>query len=247
MDDLDHPSHRVGPSISIVIPVRNEATCLPRVLAPLRGAGVELIVADGRSEDSSSAVAAAQGARVIASEPGRARQMNAGAAAASGDILLFLHADTRLPADFVRHVRATLAERHVVAGAFRLRFEERRGDLAAVERLANWRARELQLPYGDQAIFLRAETFRRIGGFASIPVMEDYALLRRLRRLGRIAIAPAYATTSARRYLAEGVWRTSLRHYAVVAGYTIGIAPDRLAAWRCNGAPPDVERRPGPQ
>jgi hypothetical protein len=116
-----------------------------------------------------------------------------------------------------------------------LRFDVRGRSLTAIERLANWRARELQLPYGDQAIFLRAETFRRVGGFPEIPFMEDYALVRRLRRRGRIAIAPGYATTSARRYLAEGVWRTSLLHYAVVGGYALGFAPDRLATWRRNG------------
>ncbi len=218
--------------ISVVIPALNEADNLPATLECLRGAyNVDVIVVDGDSADGTPDAARAGGAHVIESARGRAAQMNAGAAAATGGILLFLHADTRLPVGFARHVRATLAEPRTAAGAFELAIDAPGRPLRAIEWGANWRARQLGTPYGDQAIFLRAEVFREVGGFPDLPILEDYELVRRLRRRGRIAIVPAPALASARRWARLGPLRTTLLNWAVVLAYHLGVSPDRLARW----------------
>lgn len=217
--------------ISIIIPTLNEGANLQATLAQLSQVNVEILVVDGGSGDRTVAIAAAFGAKIIKSLPGRSRQMNAGAAAASSEILLFLHADTRLPADFADAVHEILAELGTIAGAFRLRIE---GDLAGlrwVERGVNWRSKYLQFPYGDQGIFLRADTFDKIGGFPDLPIMEDFELVRRLRRLGRVAIAPTAVQTSGRRWQKLGVVKTTLINQTVIAGYLLGVSPDRLASW----------------
>lgn len=215
--------------ISIIIPTLNEGANLQETLAPLSRA--EILVVDGGSSDRTVAIAAAFGAKVVKSLPGRSRQMNAGASVASGEILLFLHADTRLPDGFADAVREILAEPGTIAGAFRLRIE---GDLAGlrwVERGVNWRSRYLQFPYGDQGLFLRADTFAKIGGFPDLPIMEDFELVRRLRRLGRVAIAATAIQTSGRRWQKLGVVKTTLINQIVIAGYLLGVSPDRLAQW----------------
>ncbi|HZG38491.1 MAG TPA: TIGR04283 family arsenosugar biosynthesis glycosyltransferase [Nodosilinea sp.] len=223
------------PLISIVIPALNEAKNLPQVLQPLQTvAGVEVVVVDGGSADSTPAVAAAEGARVVLSTPGRARQMNQGAAVASGSILLFLHADTRLPDGFEQTIRETLAQPGVVAGAFRLAIDSPRRALRRVEWGVNLRSRLLQMPYGDQAIFLTTAVFDRLGGFPNLPMMEDFELVRRLRRVGRVAIAPAAVVTSDRRWRTLGILRTTLANQVMVAGYLLGVDPHRLARWYRN-------------
>jgi uncharacterized protein len=225
--------------ISVVVPVRNEAAHLPAALSAMQDAvDVETIVVDGGSQDDSLEVARRAGCLAFSTAAGRAMQMNAGAAAATGAVLLFLHADTRLPHGFDRIVRAALADTRIAIGAFRLRFDRRGAVLDAIARAANWRARWLKLPYGDQALFCRTTAFWRVGGFPDWPLLEDVALVGRLRRVGRLAIAPADAITSARRYAAAGPWRTVLRNQAVLAGYWCGVAPPVLATWRRRGAPP---------
>ena len=251
-------SHR----ISIIIPTLNEAACLRQTLGALRGAAcLETIVVDAGSRDGTPEIAQAHSCRVLTAPSGRAGQMNDGAAVATGSVLLFLHADTLLPEDFERHIRATLARPGVVAGAFRLTIENaqerekgtgticakhpegRSGKwclspfptLRVIQWAANLRACWLQMPYGDQAIFLSAETFRAIGGFPDLPIMEDFELVRRLRRRGQIAVANASVTTSARRWNALGPLRTTWINQMVVVGYHLGVAPERLARWYCRG------------
>ncbi|HUW84474.1 MAG TPA: TIGR04283 family arsenosugar biosynthesis glycosyltransferase [Phycisphaerae bacterium] len=244
LPDLDRPEdlphwQRVSAShaalqpprrISVVIPTLNEASNIDGALSSIRRAsGVEVIVVDAHSHDGTAALARSRGARVVTCRPGRGRQMNLGASVASGDILLFLHADTRLPDGFDRHVRRLLAAPNAVAGAFELAIDGSQPSLRVIERLANWRSRRLCMPYGDQAIFIHADAFRRVGGYPDLPVMEDYELVRRVRSLGRIVIARAAATTSARRWLALGVWRTTLLNQITIMLYNIGVSPARFA------------------
>lgn len=224
----------IAPLISIVIPVCNEAPALgqvlPGLLDQLRWS--EVIVVDGASHDRSAVIAEALGARVIRCDrPQRAEQMNSGAAEAKGEILLFLHGDTQLPQDFETQVRQILAQPGVVAGAFELRIDGEGAGLRRVERGVRWRSRRFQLPYGDQALFLPRAQFEALGGFAPLPIMEDFELVQRLRRAGRIAIAPSPVVTSARRWQQVGVLRTTVVNQAMILAYFLGVSPQRLARW----------------
>jgi rSAM/selenodomain-associated transferase 2/rSAM/selenodomain-associated transferase 1 len=226
------PSHASVPRaglISVVIPTLNEASRLPATLRPLVNRDdLEVIVADGGSTDATVAIARDHGARVIATRAGRARQMNAGAAVALGDRLLFLHADTTLPDGFAEVVHTTL-DRGSIAGAFRLSIDGDSPWLRWVERGANLRSRFLQLPYGDQALFMNAATFYSAGGFRNMPLMEDYELCRRLRRTGCVTLASLAVSTSARRWLALGITRTTLVNQLCIAGFLVGVPPAVLA------------------
>jgi len=239
--------------ISVIVPTLNEARYLPQALLSLENAkNVETIVVDGGSTDGTPDIAEQSGCHLLRALPGRALQMNAGARAASGTILLFLHADTRLPEHFDQSVRRTFDQPRTtrpsfgtgalfagwsgwvpcpalpVAGAFRLRIDGPQRALRLIERGANFRSCHLQMPYGDQALFLKTETFHAIGGFPNLPIMEDFELVRRLRRLGRIAILPVSVTTSARRWQSLGPWRTTWMNQKAIAGYYLGVPPDRL-------------------
>jgi uncharacterized protein len=224
------PSHEETDLISVIIPTYNEADHIETTVARISSAKrVEIIVADGGSGDQTTERAAAQGARIVRVPRGRARQMNAGARAASGSILVFLHADTRLPSDFAEAVRNQLAEDGVIAGAFEFRVDGGSLGLRLVERLANWRSRRLQMPYGDQAIFMRASTFDEMGRFKELPIMEDFDLVRRLKGQGRVAILPLQAVTSGRRWKELGAFRTTIINQLVIAGYYLGIPAESLA------------------
>jgi rSAM/selenodomain-associated transferase 2 len=232
-----------GPLISIIIPTRDEAETIGGALASTWPAThvIERIVVDGGSRDQTVERARACGARVIACPCGRAQQMNEGARAARGDTLLFLHADTSLPPGFDHYVRQILGRPGTVAGAFRLRFDGSGPALRLVEGLANLRSTWRSMPYGDQAIFIGAETFHSAGRFPEMALMEDFELVRRLRRQGRIGIAPAAVVTSARRYERKGALRTALINKMIIFGYLMGVSPDRLARWyRCGDQ--DCER-----
>ncbi|MEX0655135.1 MAG: TIGR04283 family arsenosugar biosynthesis glycosyltransferase [Phycisphaeraceae bacterium] len=238
-----HPQGKSQPPrISVIIPAINEAANLPAAIASARPSScVEVIVVDGGSTDETSAVAKAHGASVITASPGRARQMNAGAEAARGDVLLFLHADTRLPFGYERQIEQVLAQPCGIAGAFPLAFDHVTPALRLIEAAANRRSRWRQLPYGDQAIFLRRETFSRMNGYRDLPVMEDFELVRRLRREGRIRLAPTAVITSARRCLHAGVWRTTWTHQCMILAWRLGIAPTRLARWRQHQVHPRMD------
>ncbi len=196
--------------VSVIIPVLDEEARIGGQLeAVARISGLhEAIVVDGGSRDGTVArVRAAGTARLVVASRGRASQMNAGARAATGDVLLFLHADVRLPEDAVHRVQEALAEPGVVAGAFRTWTvpDAGRSWLAPLLHLADLRSRYSGLPYGDQALFVRAEAFRQAGGFPEQPLMEDLELSRRLRRLGRIRVVRARVTVSGRRFQARPV------------------------------------------
>lgn len=223
-------------TISIIIPVLNEATQLPKILA-IRdiATNVEIIVVDGGSQDETVEIALKSSVKLIQSEPGRSRQMNAGAAIATGKIFLFLHADTQLPKQFENLIHQTLCQPTTIAGAFELRIE---GDLLGlrwIERSVNWRSRYLQMPYGDQALFLRRDTFEEVGGFPELPIMEDFELVRKLRQHGKISIAPAAVITSGRRWQKLGVVRTTVLNQAIILAYFLGVSPFRLRQWYRTG------------
>ena len=223
---------RDRPVLSVVIPALNEAGQLVETLSVLaRNPGVEVIVVDGGSTDATAAIARRAGLRTLMTRPPRSIQMNAGAAVANADVLLFLHADTRLPHEFQEQVRRILAQARVAAGAFHLQIDAPGAGLRLIERVANWRSSWLQMPYGDQALFLRRDLFWKAGAFASIPIMEDFELVQRLKRRGRIVLAPGKASTSARRWLKLGALRTWLINQLVIGAYCAGVAPQRLAVW----------------
>ena len=234
--------------ISVIVPTLNEARDLPQALLSLKGAeDVETIVVDGGSTDGTPEIAERAGCHLLCSLPGRALQMNVGARAASGVILLFLHADTRLPERFDKRVRREFEQPRItrrgetVAGAFALCIDSPQRMLRLIEWGANFRSHHLQMPYGDQALFLKAETFRSVGGFPELPIMEDFELVRRLRRRGRIALADAAVTTSAHRWSALGPLRTTWTNQMVILGYYLGISPERLAGWYCRSRGPAAD------
>jgi rSAM/selenodomain-associated transferase 2 len=220
-------------SISIIIPALNEARNLPRTLSVLQTiSSVEVIVVDGGSLDDTVSVAETWGTKVLCSPvSGRAHQMNLGAAMAQGNILLFLHADTCLPDGFDDLVRQTLMQPTVVAGAFELAIDGNTPGLRWVEWGVQVRSHLCQMPYGDQALFMTAETFWAIGGFPALPIMEDFALVQQLKQRGRIAIAPGTVITSGRRWQRLNVFRTTVINQLVIIGYLLGVSPVRLAHW----------------
>lgn len=216
--------------ISIIIPVLNEtANRIKSTLASVQNVeNVEVIVVDGGSHNETVAIAQSWGVKVLSSTAGRACQMNAGVTAATGDILLFLHADTSLPARFEKLVPLTLAQPGTVAGAFELKIDSPMRSLRLIEKMVNLRSRFFSLPYGDQAIFLKASVFQDVGGFPDLPIMEDFELICRLKRLGRVAIIPTPVLTSARRWQKLGVLKTTLINQIVILGYLLGVPPSQL-------------------
>ncbi len=215
----------------MVIPAFDEAEAVAGAVASARAPGAEVVVVDGGSRDGTPDRAREAGARVIAAPPGRAGQLQAGFAATDADAVVFLHADTRLPPGYADLVRDALADPLVVGGAFGFRFRERGRALHLVEWGARLRSRWLRLPYGDQALFCRASVLRELGGVPQVPIMEDLDLVASLRRRGRLALLPADAPTSARRYLERGVARTVLRNALALLGRALGLPRERLAAW----------------
>lgn len=189
-----------------------------------------MIVVDGGSQDSTVEIVQSFGVKVLLATAGRAHQMNVGAASATGDILLFLHADTCLPPRFDAIVRTIFAS-DTVAGAFQLSIDAPLWSLRLIEWGVNLRSRWLKMPYGDQAIFLRSEIFHQIGGFPEIPLMEDFELIHRLRRKGQIAIIPVPVLTSGRRWLRNGVFKTTLLNQIIILNYLLGVSPEQISHW----------------
>ena len=217
------------PYLSVIIPALNEGAHIEETVLKARSPDAEIIVVDGRSGDRTVDRAERSGAMVLRGPRGRAVQQNRGAAAARGTILLFLHADTLLPQDYVTHVFETLMDRKIILGAFRFRTDLDRPLMKGIEFVTNFRAGSLRLPYGDQGIFLRKHHFLAAGGFPEMPIAEDLFFVRFMSRKGRIAIAPAYAITSGRRWKEAGLLRTTLINQLIVAGVALGISPEALA------------------
>ncbi len=215
--------------ISVVIPALDEAANLPEAIASAAGPGVEVIVVDGGSRDQSLAVAREAGALALAGFRGRARQQNLGAALARGETLLFLHADSRLPAGWAAEVRRVLAEPALALGCFRFALDPPVRGGRLVEGMVHLRTRLLGLPYGDQALFMPRAILTALGGFAEWPILEDYDLVRRAGRLGRVVQARLAAPTSSRRWRTLGVLRTTIINQAMLLGHALGLAPERLA------------------
>lgn len=221
--------------LSVIIPTLDEAARIGALLDELAATpGIhEVIVVDGGSRDGTPGIASSRsGVRVVAAPRGRARQMNRGAAEATGDVLLFLHADVSLCADAVAHVQATLAEPGVVAGAFRIRTVADSGPhwMSPLLRAADLRSRYTSLPYGDQALFVRAAAFRAVGGFPDVALMEDYELARRLWRVGRIRTVPAEVRVSGRRFLAHPL-RALVEVNVLPLLYRLGVPSHVVARW----------------
>lgn len=218
--------------ISVIIPALNEARHIGKAItSAVSESGCEVIVVDGGSHDDTVTVAQSVGAVVLKSRGGRAHQMNYGANHATGGILLFLHADTTLPPYYDLLVRDAVNQKGIVAGAFALHINDDGPAMRFIERMANLRSRHLQIPYGDQALFLRKDIFRQTGGFPEMPIMEDFELIRRLRCKGQIATLSSHVTTSGRRWRKLGVFRTWLLNQFIVAAYYAGVSPDQLAWW----------------
>ncbi|MCA9794736.1 MAG: TIGR04283 family arsenosugar biosynthesis glycosyltransferase [Candidatus Eremiobacteraeota bacterium] len=218
--------------LSIVVPVLQERSTLGQLLDHLGGlTGVhEVIVVDGGSSDGTRELAEGR-ARLVESTRGRARQMNAGAAVAEGDVLLFLHADTRLPAEAAAAIEAALVEPEVVGGMFSKVVFTEHPLLTISDRLVDWVQRRRPMLLGDRAIFVRRESFRAIGGYRPLEIMEDPDLGDRLAQVGRLSILEARVSTSARRFLKEGVPRTLWLMFWLCVFYQLGLPTAWLAGY----------------
>jgi rSAM/selenodomain-associated transferase 2 len=215
--------------LSVIVPVLNEAQALPRLLDRLSGLkGSEVIIADGGSEDGSASLAERAGFRVVRVARGRARQMNAAAALATGDVLLFLHADTQLPEQAETLIVSQLTDTAHAWGRFDVRIAGRPFMLRVVSRLMNLRSRLTGIATGDQAMFVTRSTFEAVGGFPDQPLMEDIELSKRLRARSSPACIRRCVITSGRRWETNGVWRTILLMWRLRWAYWRGVPAQQL-------------------
>jgi rSAM/selenodomain-associated transferase 2 len=216
-------------NISIIVPLLNEEKTIGQTLRALRSlAPYEIIAVDGDSTDASRTICAQPGVKLLSAERGRARQMNRGARAASGEVLLFLHADSKLPASALTDITAALSDSRYVGGRFDVRIEGAHWMLKIIGALINYRSRLTQVGTGDQALFVRREVFKRMGGFPDIPLMEDIEFCRALKRMGGIACLRSRVVTSGRRWERDGVWRTIFKMWLLKICYFAGVSPARL-------------------
>jgi rSAM/selenodomain-associated transferase 2 len=226
------------PRISVILPVRNEAAALPSCIRAVKAASsscpVEIIVVDGRSSDGSLDVAAQLGARGLSAPAvGRSAQMHWGALHAGGEILVFLHADTTLPSNWVALVERTFLQRPTppAAAAFSLAFDSSRPLYRTISALANLRSRMTRLPHGDQALIISRRVYALAGGFPDVPLMEEYLFIPRLKHFGPIEQFPERVVTSSRRYTSGGPIRTALKKAALIALFYARVPLERLARW----------------
>jgi rSAM/selenodomain-associated transferase 2/rSAM/selenodomain-associated transferase 1 len=240
-EDVDTPADlpaaettlAAGESVSVIIPTLNEEAHLPFLLEHLKlGNPHEIIIADGGSRDRTLEIAARAGARIVHAAKGRASQMNLAAATATGEFLLFLHADTMPPTDYASIIRTILHAPGTSAGAFGFALSGKLSSASLIERMVNLRCRLFQTPYGDQGLFLRRRIFRHAGRFPEWPVLEDLHLVRILRRIGRVRTSTEIAHTSPRRWQNGGTIRTFLRHQLMLAAYHIGVPARHIAKFR---------------
>lgn len=226
--------------VSVVIPTLDEAETLPGLLddlSELEESLLEIVVADAGSSDQTVQFALAARARVIQAPRGRAQQLNAGARASRGDWLLFLHADSRVGPEAVAAIRQVLADcPRCQAAVFRFAIDLPPFWRRVIERGQAIRESLFGLAYGDQGLLVRRECFDAVGGYADLPLMEDVAMIRRLRRRFGVARLRAALLTSGRRYRRDGVLRTWLTHGVLITLYALGVSPRRLARWRYGTA-----------
>jgi rSAM/selenodomain-associated transferase 2 len=221
------------PEFSIVVPVLYEQDTVAGLLEQLRGIdgddSCEVIVVDGDPEGGTIRQIDDERVVTMTSLPWRSRQMNAGAAAARGDVLIFLHADTLLPRNALSGIDRALQDDRYAGGAFRLKFASNRTIYRLMSGFVTVRSRWNRLPYGDQSIFVRREIFERIGGYREIPIMEDVEFVRRIRRTGgRLKILDSHVRTSCRRMEAEGIAKRVLQNWMITVLYNLGVAPEKL-------------------
>ncbi len=208
----------------------NEEGTIAQTLSALRNGApdAELIVVDGGSDDGSRAAAQPLADLIISARRGRAAQMNAGAAAAHAEILAFVHADTRVPANFAEEIRGALVDPDVVGGRFDVELDDRALPYRLIGWLISRRSSITRTATGDQAIFVRREIFQRLGGFPDFPICEDLEFSRRMKRAGRVACLRARVVTSARRWRRDGLVATVLRMWTIRGLYLMGVSPRRL-------------------
>jgi rSAM/selenodomain-associated transferase 2 len=221
---------------SIILPVLNERDLINPILDHLEflegSENCEFIVVDGSPDGGTIKAVTRQGVQCVKSPQGRASQMNAGVARAMGEILIFLHADTRLPRQALERIDQIMTPQTVIGGAFDLCIDSKRPMLKIVARIASLRSRLTRIPYGDQAIFILRDYFHQVGKYPEIPLMEDVALMRRIRRAGgRIAFISDPVVTSARRWEQEGILYTTLRNWLLLSAYTLGTEPEKLVKY----------------
>ncbi len=221
------------PSFSIIIPVLHEYSIINRAIEHIRRIGsgfeFEIIVVDGDKEGGTINFIKHNDVVKIVSPRGRGIQMNKGASAAKGDVLLFLHTDTELPEEAFAGISSVIDDREYTGGAFDLGIESGRWIFRLIEKLVFVRTRATRIPYGDQAIFIRREGFETLKGFKDIPIMEDVEFMRRLKKSGyKISIIPQKVKTSSRRWEREGILYCTLRNWALISLYSIGVKPEKL-------------------
>jgi rSAM/selenodomain-associated transferase 2 len=227
--------------LSVIVPMLDEEGAITATLDAIRAsapvAGVdalEVIVIDGGSSDRSVVVARTRRDRLIEGPRGRARQMNTGAAEASGDVLAFVHADTIVPPTFARDINQALADPRIAGGRFDITFDTRSPAFAVVATLISLRSRMMRSATGDQAIFVRRDVFDRLGGYANIDLCEDMDLIRRMRRKGGVACLRSRVITSARRWERGGVVRTIVRIWIIKSLFLAGVSPAWLKRHYAN-------------
>lgn len=223
-------------SFSIILPVLNEAERINDTVGHLRDHNdeekVEIIIVDGDASGNTIKAVIDEKVLKLTALRGRACQMNIGATRAKGDILLFLHADTRLPSNALALIRSTLHRNRAVAGAFDLGFDTKRRIFTVTELYVALRTRLTRVPFGDQAIFILRSYFEQIGGYRDIPLMEDVELMKRIRKRGdTISIIPQKVRTSPRRYERDGVLYSTFRNWTMQILYAWGVPPERLIKW----------------
>lgn len=222
--------------LSIIVPVFDESPIINATLAHLAelsfGGRFEIIVVDGHpSGNTISAIARSDIIKIIGST-GRGSQMNTGAAVASGDVLLFVHADTLLSHDALDQIMTAFKHHDIVGGAFDLEITAPQKIFRLIERAASIRSRLTRIPYGDQAIFLKKRFFDQIGGFEDLPIMEDVELMRRVKKAGKkIKFVPRKVRTAARRWEKEGILYCTLRNWTLIVLYMFGVSPEKLKTW----------------
>jgi rSAM/selenodomain-associated transferase 2 len=215
--------------ISVIIITLNEERYVERLLTQLSNKNnLELIVSDGGSIDRTARAAKRYTAKVVVGERGRGVQLNAGAALATGDILWFLHADSIPPDNFRDHIIHTLGTSGVAGGAFKLDFDSDLSSLKTISFVAGLRSMLTRIPFGDQGVFVKKETFDRLNGFKNIPLMEDIDFGRRLKREGRIVLLPSGIKTCSRKWEKEGILKTTLRNWMYITLFLMGYSPHKL-------------------